>query len=485
MNRSILIVVCDFLLVSLLAFSSIDANKLQDMGKRSSAVTPSVPEPVTNQPAVGPGRDLANVMRQALDEERKSRDLLLSELSKARETLGEKENLLKVREGQALALQRELEHKEDLAKRLETEQDRLRHQYSASQTNIQALTRQVQESTVQNAVSRERLAAMEADLKRQVEQAATLQGRMATLEQSNQAVLGEKQQLSTKLQVAEAQKEIAAKQVEQMQEQVRVEREERAKLAEGVKQLATRSADLTQEIRENRPLAANTIFHDILTNRVHARINAFRSGVLGIDSNKRKATETVVIADGTNNYALCHVDDTPLVLANPGTDWESLTGTLLGNAGEVPISQLSFFRRDPRVILIPVTSEEVKKLAVKVYQRASDPFKFQDAVLIGATEGYYGECRFQIDISTPDYVKLDSNFVKGLFGKFNPSRGDLVLSRNGELLGIMANNTYCLRLQNFDLAATFQFSPDVRNQSTGRTLAQLQSILLQLPPRLQ
>jgi hypothetical protein len=30
---------------------------------------------------------------------------------------------------------------------------------------------------------------------------------------------------------------------------------------------------------------------------------------------------------------------------------------------------------------------------------------------------------------------MDRNSLKGLFGKFNPSRSDLVFSRTGELLG--------------------------------------------------
>jgi len=94
---------------------------------------------------------------------------------------------------------------------------------------------------------------------------------------------------------------------------------------------------------------------------------------------------------------------------------------------------------------MPVTQAEAGQLGGKVYRISSDPYKFQDAVLIGADEGYYGECDFQIDLSTPSYLKLDRNLLKGLFGKFNPSRGDLVFSRTGELLGIMVNNIYCLR----------------------------------------
>ncbi len=98
---------------------------------------------------------------------------------------------------------------------------------------------------------------------------------------------------------------------------------------------------------------------------------------------------------------------------------------------------------------------------------------------------YYGECRFQIDLSTPGYVKLDRNFLKGLIGKFNPSRGDLVFSKAGELLGVMANSSYCLMLRSFSPEATFQFGDDVRAQHTGATLSALYSHLLTMPFKLQ
>ncbi|MDB6109996.1 MAG: hypothetical protein JWR69_1746, partial [Pedosphaera sp.] len=124
-------------------------------------------------------------------------------------------------------------------------------------------------------------------------------------------------------------------------------------------------------------------------------------------------------------------------------------------------------------------------LGCKIYPISSDPFKFQDAVLVGAREGYYGECKFQIDLSTPDYLKMDRYSLKGLFGKFNPSRGDLVFSKNGQLLGIMANDTYCMMLHNFDAVATLVFGPDVRAQHTGQTLGFLYSTVLRMPLKLQ
>src|SRR5205807_10220743 len=120
---------------------------------------------------------------------------------------------------------------------------------------------------------------------------AALQQQLSQLEKTNLLVQNEKQQLSGQLQVAQAEKRAASEQAARMQEEVKVEREEKAKLAEGVKALASRSGELTQEIRENRPLAPNMIFNEFLTNRVATHFYASRPGLLG-EGIKRKETET-------------------------------------------------------------------------------------------------------------------------------------------------------------------------------------------------
>ena len=96
MNRSILIVICDFLLVSLLVFSSPDPTKINQENAQRALQT----NVATNQ--VDSGKDMAAVMRLALEEERKSRNQLLGELTKTRGTLTE-------REQQAQTLQQELQ----------------------------------------------------------------------------------------------------------------------------------------------------------------------------------------------------------------------------------------------------------------------------------------------------------------------------------------------------------------------------------------
>ena len=475
MNRSILIVICDFLLVSLLVFSTPDITKVTDQDSPRNLKF----ELATNQ--VDSGKDLTAVMRLALEEERRNRERLLGELTRTRENLSQQQTLVNERERQVQSFQQQLETKEQESARLAQERANLQQQFASSQTNLQALSEQLHSSSAEALLSKEKLAAMEAEAKKQLEQANALQQQLANLAQSNQVVLAEKQQLSGQLQVAVAEKRAATEQAARMQEEVKVERAEKAKLAEGVKALATKSDQLAQEVRENRPMAPNSIFFEFLTNRVQATFNAYRSQTVS----KRKETQTVLVTDGTNTYALCHIQDTPFSFANPGTDYDGLTGTL--NRGPVgfPIHSLIFSLQDPRIVIIPVPNNEARQFGCKTYRISSDPYKFQDAVLVGAEEGYYGECKFQIDVTTPGYVRLDRSLLRGLFGKFNPSRGDIVFSKNGEVLGIMANSAYCMMIQSFDGSARLEFGEGGRNQHPSATLSLLSSVVTGLPFKLQ
>jgi hypothetical protein len=457
MNRSILIVICDFLLLSLLTFST-DLSKMAGEDEGSAAAIKVDVLPKTGDAS---GKDLAEVMKQALGEEQKNREQLQAELARTREAARQQQE------------------------QLQQKQSNLEQQYATAQASIQALNRKLQSSAAETSMTREQLAAKEAEIQKQTDLTAALREQLAQLAKSNQAALTKEQQLANRLQLAEVEKRAAAEKAALMQQQVQAERAANARLAEGFKTLATNSSALTREIRENRALAPNAIFSEFITNRVQAGFIASRTGMFGMDASKSKTSEIVLVTDGTNTFALCHVQDTPLTLWNPGTDWQGLAGTLSHNAAQVPIHSLSFHFQDPRIVFMPVTKAEAARLGGRIYPTASDPYKFQDAVVIGAQGDYYGQSSFQIELNQPQYVKLDRNLLKGLFGKFNPSRADLVFSRNGELLGIMANNTYCLVLRDFTAAATFQFGTDMRAQHTGGTLSRLYDRVFNLPIYLQ
>src|SRR5215469_6251150 len=160
MNRSILIVICDFLLVSLLAFSTVDINKVTDQ----KAQRPLKFELNTNQ-APDAGKDLAAVMRLALDEERRGRSQLVGELAHAREELGkqqamlgEREKQIQEREKQAQDYQQQIQSKEDQSQKLQQEQTSRQQQYATAQANLQSLNQQLQSSAAESVLSKEKLA---------------------------------------------------------------------------------------------------------------------------------------------------------------------------------------------------------------------------------------------------------------------------------------------------------------------------------------
>ena len=105
-------------------------------------------------------------------------------------------------------------------------------------------------------------------------------------------------------------------------------------------------------------------------------------------------------------------------------------------------------------------------------------------LISGGGEGY-GEVAFQLDAAQPGYVRVDNRLLKRLFGTFAPSRGDLVLSKTGELLGIMVNRDYCALVKNFTPRTTFRAGDDTTAQSTGAVLDSLVARVKALPLGLQ
>ena len=472
MNRSILIVICDFLLLSLLTFST-DLNRMASEDTQHAAGV----EVATNA-VVEPTKDLVVLMQQALADEHKGQEQLQQQLALARSTSGSQQESLAKAEAENSRLKQQ-------SASLEQQSAGLQQQYAAAQTNLENLSRQLQTEAAQARLSQEALAVKEAEARKNSELATALKQQLDQLARSNQLGQAEQVRLAGQLQLSEAERRAALDRASLVQQEAQAAQAENLRLAESFKALATNSSQLTREIRENRALAPNTLFSEFATNRVRTALFASRTGFLGLDQSKDKIAQTLLVTDGTNIFALCHVEDTPLTLGNPGTDWEGLTGKFTGHAAEAAVQSISFHRQDPRVVMFSVSPGAARQLGCKIYRLAADPYKFQDAVLIGADSGYYGQCDFQIDLNTPQYVRLDRNLLKGLFGKFNPSRGDVVLSRTGELLGLMVNSTYCLVIKDFAAAATLACGPDVRAEHTGGTLARLFGNVYQMPLRLQ
>jgi hypothetical protein len=478
MNRSILIVICDFLLISLLAFSTVDMKKLA----HPAAARAMQLNPGTNQ--VSGRQDLGDVMRLALDEERKNRDQMRGELTRSQAVIQEQSQQIQSNRSQLQSKEQQAAQLAEERAKLTEEQTHLQNQVAAAQTNIATLNEQLHTSAVETVITKEQRAAVEAEARKQSEKAAALEQQLALLQKTNQAMQTDRMAMQNQLQMSEAANRSAMAQMSQLQQQVQDQQRENGRLAEGFKAMAESSSNLVREMHESRPMTPNMIFEELISNRVLASFTAVKPGLFKADAEDRRA-HIILVTDGSNTFALGHVQDTPLMLWDPGTQWEELRGTLAHGSAVVPIASLSFSKLDPRVVLVPVAAADARALGCKVYQLSKDPYVFQEAVVVGTRDNYYGECRFQIDMATPNYLKMDHNSLKGLFGKFNPSKGDLVLSKSGELLGVMANDNYCASLRQFETMATFRFGPQSRQQKTAQTLATLYSVVSKMPYRLQ
>jgi hypothetical protein len=477
MNKTLLLILCDFLLLTLLALTR------WETAEPPQPKQPPVPELAAN--AVTKDQDLVEVMRQSLEDEKAVRDELAQKLSATDAALAAREQSLTQAQAERA--------------RLAEERAAVASTLTETQRAAAELAKKATAATQEATLTKEQLAQLQRELAEKQAEAERRRQELAAREKQladSQRQLGETQKqnqvLTMAVVVAEQEKRSLKETADALKGQVEIERVERLKvqeantqLAQGVGQLAERSGELTKEIRDNRPINANLLFNDYMANRVAANFVATRRGFLG-QSKSTKNSDTVLVTDGKQVYALLHIADTPFALGEVGVDWESLAVELSnGGTARNAATTVQFLNQDPRIVVMPLDAAQAGALGAKVYPLASDPFRFPEAVLIDGGGRGYGEVGFKLDPADSGFVRVDNRFFKRLFGDFAPKRGDLVFAKTGELLGIMVNNDYCALLKNFAPAKAIQAGPDIKGQATGALFDTLIARVRAMPLKLQ
>jgi len=462
MNKTLLLIMCDFMLLNLLALTRWEKAEPQHTQLETAA-----PRAAVNAPAVN--ADMVELMRISLEDEKASREQLASQLSTTQGSLSEREKNLTA---------------------LQQQKGQLENTLSATQSSARELEQRYTASAQEASMSKEQLAKLQRELEERRAEAERQKAELARMERQNAEALQNIQNLNVKVRVAEQEKELINQNLNEAKQQVEVERLERYKvqeqttqLTQGVGQLAERSGELSKEIRDNRPINPNVIFSEFLANRVQSKVTTRRPGIFS-PTVKDKDTQTVLVSDGNRIYALMHVSDTPLAIGEVATDYDQVTGVLSRGSASAPMGELQFLRLDPRVLVVPVDASLAALMGAKVYQLAKEPFKFPDAVLVRADDGRYGETPFRIDAANANYVRLDNRIVTRLFGEISPKRGDLVFSKTGEIIGIMVNSDYCAVLGNFTPSYSLK-TGDNPEPKTSVILSDVYTRLQRLPFKLQ
>ncbi|AKC81634.1 hypothetical protein IMCC26134_00520 [Verrucomicrobia bacterium IMCC26134] len=446
MNKTLLLILCDFLLLTLLALARWDA-------KEPSRPAPGAPKAAAGAHASTSEQDMVAVMKISLEDEQARRDALTRDLAQT-------ELLKKEAEKTGAQLAESLAETKASAQKLDTALAATRADVSAERARSEQLARD--------------LAVRAAEAKRQQED-------INKLEQAEASARRRAEDLSLSVKVAEKEKAILTEQTTRLRAEVENERAERQRvqqttvaLVQGVGQLAEQSSALKREIIESRPINANTLFTAFMERRVATRFTADRDSFLG-PVNRSRETNTIVASDGRNAVVLLHVDDTPFNWSEQGgqSDWASLSFKLSRGDLTLSAARVDFLSLDPRIVAVPLTAAEAVSLKSEPYLIALEPFKFPEAVLISAGGKGYGELPFKLDPANPGYVTVDNRLIRRLFGEFSPSRGDLVLSKTGELLGIMVNDSTCALITNFLPQRSLSLGENLLKTPTGPVLDEI------------
>lgn len=440
MNRTLLLIICDFLLLNLLALTRWE--KAEPPRALDAAAPPAAG--ASASPAVN--ADLLELMRVSLEDEKAARDALAARLAGTEGTLSEREKALAQAETQRAQLQGAL---------------------ATTSANVRELEHKYSDATNEAFLTKEQLARMQREIDERRAEAERQKSELSRLERSNQEARQRIEFLSVAVRVAEQERQLLGQNLEQARAQAEVERSERMKvqeqtsqLAQGVGQLAERSTELTREIRDSRPVNPNAVFGEFLANRVQLQVTTQRAGLFS-PSFRERDLHTVLVSDGEGTYALLHLADTPFAWnwENP-PNYQRVAGQLAAGTTALAATELRFLALDPRVLAVPVDPAAAARLGAKVHRIAADPFRFPEVVLVRAEDGRYGETRLRIDPENRGYVRVDNRIATRLFGEIAPRRGDLVFSRAGELIGLMVNSDYAVLLTSFAAAGSLPLGAD-------------------------
>ncbi|MCZ7640153.1 MAG: hypothetical protein M5U12_31340 [Verrucomicrobia bacterium] len=494
MNRSVLVIICDFLLISLLSLANFDRSSGQDVGPAGATAV-----------EVQAVQDMLEVLQQALAQEQDTRGALSNQLATTQEDLDARQRELAERNRQIQEAERSLRESEARLRQLAEERARLQQaqeqaqqqvarlevQQQLAETNILALQEQLQAATSEATVSKATADAIRAELAARRDEVRQLQAQIGDLQQTAFAAQEEKGRLATNLTRVQTEALMFRTQLEQTQEQVASIAEEKQRLqehatvlAKGIDSVAQESQNLAAEIREYRELAPNAIYQAYLDHRVQSSSRATRSGFLGIRAGDSTEASVVLFRDRDQVFVLYHITDTSLPLWGGG-DWQEMTVVLARGGQSVNLDSLMFVSSDPRLLVSALDAAAVARLGVKPFEVSEDPSKFQDAVIVGGKDGYYGEVEFKLVPGLPRYLKMNRRPLGKIFGKFSPSKGDLAFSKSGELLGIMVNSQYCALVRSLPPARVVPLGKEIAKHRTSLIGAEVSRRLQALPLSLQ
>jgi hypothetical protein len=437
-NKTLLLIICDFLLISILALvefkpnievEAVDEQELRDQAAEEMLELLKLSLELEN--------DQRQAVEQTLDETR-------SELTETAEALQEKESTLE-QTSQALAetstaLQEREAEKEALSSTLE----QTRSSLEMTLEEKQALAESLREREA-------RSQQLQAELRAQQQEAAAKEAALAEARESLSQLETQQQQLSTQLQIRETEKQMleqnlvtARAEVERARVEAERAQQQTENLAAGVGELAASSTALREEFRQAQPLSLNAIYKQFEDNRVFLRFQWEERAFLSTNT-RQAALQTLLVDTPDGIRAVFATENTPF----SGSSGREMNPTAILTIGErsFAVKEIRFLDSDPAIAAIRVPESIARDSGLRVFPLSQDPFRFSNAVLVSDDQELYGEIPVRVPPGETGTLEVESKLFNRLFGEFSPGAGDYVFSLTGELIGIMVRGDRARMLQ--------------------------------------
>lgn len=457
MNRSLLLVVCDFLLLSLLGLADFERSGQPVTGEDNvrAIETTSTPEP---------DNAMMDLLASALAAEQTSQVELQEELSRAKEELSalesskealsesleEKTQAMAEREKQlaearedAKRVAEEKAAAEERAAAIQEERDRIAAERQTAADEAKQLSATVDELASRANTSEEELQRRSAELARLESELAERTQKLAEAERRRDEVETDRIRLVNEVATAEREKLLLSSTLQSARETINVERREKEQLrqqteslTEGVTRLADASTEITAEVKKLRPKTTNEIFQNVKANQVRIQFEGANAGIFS-ENSFSESVETVLTEVNGRVFLWVQLSQTPFADPDRRRFINSLDVFLQAGDTRFRVPQLGILRDEKTLLFLPLSEEIVGRLGVEIFPTSQTPFRFEDMVVIDLPDTRYGESSFRINTRKPGYLEIDSRVFSALFGEFSPSAGDLAFTRTGEFLGIV------------------------------------------------
>ncbi|MDQ8193177.1 hypothetical protein QEH59_01980 [Coraliomargarita sp. SDUM461004] len=524
MNKTLMLVICDFLLLSMLALARFDPPEEK----------PEVGLDVTAASATAEA-ELISLLEESLQSELNSRQNLTEDLTETRESLQEKARLLAEREAALAATQSNLDATTAKAQeleqtkaeieaaqaalsaekaRLEAERSELAQRFDSTRTQLEAAkTEQVSlVSTLgqlkeESSVAKEKLSKTEEELIAREIMLAEREAALKAAEEEKATLAAEREKLNRQLEVAQAERRLleqnlTAEQAEKLQLQrekeqafARADRltENVSQLGAGMSQLGQGVSTLTQaseaikkEIEAARPQTMSEIFTRFQNNRANLRFTATEAGLFGAENVRTYESKSILITDSNGaNYLVTHSANSPFAFnKNANNLLAASLEVTLGNR-RFPVSQIGFLSTDPRILFIPLPQSLVDNSGLETFPLALQPERWEEAVLVKNDESNFGRTGFRRLTESERFLKMDRPALGQLFADFASTRGDLAFTKNSQFIGILTDSEHAVVIDDFLASGITQLGNQFNTSQNAATMERLRDRVQQLPEKIR